>query len=50
MTMDTFNFVNKVNIHSVTLKLGLDDFFHIFYKYLNINKINIDSKCFIMTV
>ena len=44
MPMVTFNFVNKVNIHSVTLKLGLDDFIHTFYWYLNINKINIDSK------
>ena len=39
MTMVTFNFVNKVNIHLVTLKLGLDDFIHIFNWYLNINKI-----------
>ena len=40
MTIVTLNFGNKVNIHSVnTLKLGLDDFIHIFYWYLNINKI-----------
>ena len=31
MKMVTFNFVNRVNIHSVTLKLGLDDFIYISY-------------------
>jgi len=30
MKIVTFNFVIKVNIHSVTLKLGLDDFIYIY--------------------
>ena len=34
-----FQLFNKVNMHSVTLNLGLDDFIHMYYWYLNINKI-----------